>query len=158
MSGMMSLLHIVSRLILAYLVFGIYISTLHLSSLLAFLCLLHWSYIWHIDIDVLGFVWWFRQSFVTIHPMCPITRRNVIFVCATSQLEIKQQVPNHVSASTTEGVLPAPCVAPVHTSSVDASLQIQTIEGDIQTIGQGCSVLVFFFLVTVFFFFVTYRC
>ena len=37
----------------------------------------------HIDIDVLGFVWWFRQSSFTIHPMFPITRRNVVFVYAS---------------------------------------------------------------------------
>ena len=145
MSGMMSLLHIVSRLILAYLVFSICISMPHLSSLLAFLCLLHWSYMWHIDIDVLGFVWRFGQSFLTIHPMFPITRRNVVFVYATSQLEINQQASNHVSASTTEGVLPAPCLEPLHTPVVDASLQIQTIDGDIQMIGRGCSVIGFFF-------------
>ena len=37
-----------------------------------------------IDIDVLGFVWGIRQSFFTIHPMFPITQRNVEFVFATS--------------------------------------------------------------------------
>ena len=37
-----------------------------------------------IDIDVLGFVWGIRQSFFTIHPMFLITRRNVVFICATS--------------------------------------------------------------------------
>ena len=67
-------------------IFGVCISISmpHLSSLLAFLSLLHWSYMWHIDIDVLGFVWGFRQSSFTIRSMFPITRRNVVFVCATS--------------------------------------------------------------------------
>ena len=34
------------------------------------------------------FVWWFRQSFFTIRPMFPITRRNVVFVSASLELEI----------------------------------------------------------------------
>ena len=37
-----------------------------------------------IDIDVLGFVWGIGQSFFMIRPMFPITRRNVVFICATS--------------------------------------------------------------------------
>ena len=37
-----------------------------------------------IDIDVLGFVWGIGQSFFMIRLMFPITRRNVVFICATS--------------------------------------------------------------------------
>ena len=37
-----------------------------------------------IDINVLGFMWGIRQSFFMIHSMFPITRRNVVFICATS--------------------------------------------------------------------------
>ena len=150
MSGMMSLLHILLRLMHEYLVFGICISMPHLSSLLAFLCILCSSYMCHTNIDVLGFVWWFRQSFFTIRLMFPITRRNVVFVCASSALEINQQVSNQVSTCTTDGVLPAPWLEPLHTPFVEVSLQMQTIECDIQLMERGCSILVFFF-VTVFF-------
>ena len=120
-------------------IFGVCISISmpHLSSLLAFLSLLHWSYMWHIDIDVLGFVWGFRQSSFTIRSMFPITRRNVVFVCATSQLEINQLVTNHVSTCTTEGVLPAPWLEPIHTQFFEASFQMETIECDIQKMGRG---------------------
>ena len=151
---MMSLLHFLSRLILAYLVFGISISTPHLSSLLAFLCLLRWRYMWHIDIEVLGFVWGFGQSFFTIHPMFPKTRRNVVFVYPTMKLEINQQVSNHVSTCTIEGVLPAPQLEPLHTPFVKASFQIEVIECDIQMIKHGCLVLVLVFSFFFFFFFV----
>ena len=145
MSGMMSLLHVRLRQILGYLVFGISISIPHLSLPLAFLCLLRWTYMWHIDIDVLGFLWGFGQSFFTICPMFPITRRNVVFNFATSQLEINQHVSNHVSMCTTKRVLPAPWLEPLHTPFVEASLQMQTIECDIQLMERGCSILVFFF-------------
>ena len=37
-----------------------------------------------IDIDVLGFMWGIGQSFFMIRLMFPITRRNVVFICATS--------------------------------------------------------------------------
>ena len=144
-SGMMSLLHVLSRLMLTYLVFGISISIPHLSSLLAFLSLLHWSYMWHIDIDVLGFVWGFRQSSFTIHLMFPITRRNVVFVCASSQLEINQQVTNHVRTCTTEGVLPARLLELVQAPFVEASFQMETIKCNIQLMEQRCSILLFFF-------------
>ena len=81
---MLSFLHVLARLIIAYFVFGICILVPHFSSLLAFLCLLRWRYMWHIDNDVLGFVWGFGQSFFIIRPMFPVTRRNVAFFCATS--------------------------------------------------------------------------
>ena len=154
MSGMMSLLHIHLRLILAYLVFGISISMPHLPSLLAFLRLLRSQYMWHIDIDVLGFVWGFRQSSFTIHPMFPITQRNVVFVRATSQLEINQQVSNQVSTCTIKGLLPTPWLVPLHTPFVEASFQMGTIQCDIHMMGRGCSILAFFFFflcVTVFY-------
>ena len=77
--------------------------------------------------------------------MFPITRRNVAFFCATSQLEINQQVFNHVSTCTTEGVLPDLWLLPLHTPFVKASFQMETIECDIQMMGRGCSLLVFFF-------------
>ena len=148
----MSLLHILLRLMHAYLVFGICISMPHLSSLLAFLCILRSSYMWHTDIDVLGFVWWFGQSFFTIRPMFPITRRNVVSVYASSELKINQQVSNQVSTCTTEGVLPAPWLVPLHTPFVEASFQMEMIQGVIQKMGRGRSLLgFFFFLVTVFF-------
>ena len=143
MSGMMSLLHILLRLMHEYLVCGICISMPHLSSLLAFLCLLRWRYA-SIDIDVLGFVWGFGQSFFSIRPMFPITVMNVVFVFATSQLEINQQVSNHVSRCTTKGVLPAPWLEPLHTPFVKASFQMETIECDIQMMGRGYSVLFYF--------------
>ena len=142
---MMSLLYVLSKLILAYLVFGISISTPHLSSLLAFLCLLRWRYMWHIDIEVLRFVWGFGQSFFSIRPMIPITQRNVVFVFATSQLEINLQVSNHVSQCTPKGVLLAPGLEPLHTPFIKAPYQIQTIKCDIQKMGRGRTVLVFFF-------------
>ena len=41
-----------------------------------------------IDIDVLGFVWGFRQSFFMIRLILPKTQRNVVFDFVTSQLEI----------------------------------------------------------------------
>ena len=158
MLGMMSLLHILLRLMHAYLVFGICISMPHLSSLLAFLCILRSSYMWHIDIDILGFVWGFEQSFFSIRPMVHITWRNVVFVFATSQLEINQKVSNHISRCTTEGVLPAPWLKPLHTPLVEESFHMETIECGIQMMGRGRSVLVsflfFFFLflcVTVFY-------
>ena len=74
MSGMTSLLHVLSRQILAYLVFGIDIWIPRFSSLLAFFYLLRWWYIWHINIDVLGFVWGFGQSFFSIRLMFPINK------------------------------------------------------------------------------------
>ena len=145
MLGMMSLLHILLRLMHAYLVFGICISMPHLSSLLAFFCILRSSYMWHTDIDILGFVWWFGQSFFTIRPIFPITRRNVVFVCASSELEINQQVSNQVSTCTTEGVLPTPWLVPLHTPFVEASFQMGTIQCDIHMMGRGCSILALFF-------------
>ena len=36
-----------------------------------------------IDIEILGFMWGFGQSFFTIRPMLPITRMNVVFDFAT---------------------------------------------------------------------------
>ena len=145
MSGMMSLLHVRSILILENFVFDISISMPHLSSLLAFLCLLRWRYA-SIDIDVLGFVWGFGQSFFKIHPMLRITRMNVVFDFATLQLEINQEVSNHVSMCTTKRVLPAPWLEPLQTPFVEASLQMEMIECDILLMEQGCSILVFFFL------------
>ena len=142
---MMSLLHVLSRLIITYVVFGICILVPHFSSLLAFLCLLHWRYMWNIDNNVLGFVWGFGQSFLIIRLMFPITRRNVAFLCATSQLEISQEVFIRVSTCTTEGVLPALWLEALHTPFVKASFQKDTIECDIKMMGRGCSHLVFFF-------------
>ena len=52
------------------------------------LTLLCWRYMWHIDIDVLGFVWGFKQSSFAIHPTLPIKRRTVVFLCAISLLEL----------------------------------------------------------------------
>ena len=60
MWGIMSLLHVLLRMIIAYLVFGICISMPHFSSLLASFCLLCWWHMWHIDNDVLGIVFGVR--------------------------------------------------------------------------------------------------
>ena len=90
-------------------------------------------------------LWGFRQSSFTIRPMFPITQRNVVFLRATSQLENNQQVSNHLSMCASEGVLPSSWLETLHTSFVGASLQMETIECDIQMMGQGCSVLGFFF-------------
>ena len=154
----MSLLYVLSRLILAYLVFGISISMPHSSSLLAFLCLLRWRYMWHIDVDVLGIVWGFEQSSITICPVFPIPRRNVVFFYATSQLEINQRVPNHVSTCTAEGVLPTPWLETLHTTFVELSLQMETIECDIQIMRRGCSVFVSFFSFSFFFLCYSFLC
>ena len=66
-------------------------------------------------------------------------------------------IPSHVCTCTAEGVLPAPWLETLHTPFVDASLQMETIECDIQMMRRGCSVFVpffsfsFFFSVTVFY-------
>ena len=57
LSRMMSLYHILSSVIRAYLVFSITIAMLHLSSRLVFLCLLHWWSMCHTGIDILGWCW-----------------------------------------------------------------------------------------------------
>ena len=41
-------------------------------------------------------------------------------------------IPRHVCTCTAEGVLPAPWLETLHTPFVDASLQMETIECDIQ--------------------------
>ena len=97
-------------------------------------------------------LWGFRQSSFTIPPMFSITQRNVVFLRATSQLENNQQVSNHVSTCASEGVLPSPWLETLHTFFVGASLQMETIECDIQMMRRGCSVFVFLF--SLFFFLV----
>ena len=90
-------------------------------------------------------LWGFRQSSFTIPPMFSITQRNVVFLRATSQLENNQQVSNHVSMCASEGVLPPPWLETQHTPFVGASLQMETIECDIQMMRRGCSVFVYLF-------------
>ena len=51
-------------------------------------------------------------------------------------------IPRHVRTCTAEGVLPAPWLETLHTPFVDASLQMETIECDIQMMRRGCSVFV----------------
>ena len=146
MSGVMSLLHDLSRLILPCLVIGICISMPHLSSLLEFLCLQWWWYMWHIDIYLLGFVCGFRQSFFSIRSMFPITWMNVVIVFAASSVQINLQVSNHVSRCTAERILSAPWLKPLHTPFIGVSFQMEAIVSDIHMIERECSVLVFFFL------------
>ena len=93
-------------------------------------------------------LWGFRQLSFKIRPLFSITQRNVVFLCATSQLENNQQFSYHVSTCASKGVLPSPWLKTLHTPFVGASLQMETIECDIQMMRRGCLV---FFLVTVFY-------
>ena len=96
-------------------------------------------------------LWGFRQSSFMIRPIFSITRRNVVFLYATSQLENNQQLSNHVSTCASEGVLPSSWLETLHTSFVGASLQMEKIECDIQMMRRGCSVFVFLFFCFFFF-------
>ena len=91
-------------------------------------------------------LWGFRQLSFKIRPLFSITQRNVVFLCATSQLENNQQFSNHVSTCASEGVLPSPWLKTLHTPFVGASLQMETIECDIQMMRRGCLVFFFFLL------------
>ena len=90
-------------------------------------------------------LWGFKQLPFKIRPLFSITQRNVVFLCATSQLENNQQFSNHVSTCASEGVLPSPWLETLHTPFVGASLQMETIECDIQMMRRGCSIFVFLF-------------